>query len=113
MSKLIMTILILGLGITQGFCQTGESGTAFAEKVANRMRDSLSLSAIQRDSIYAINVRLMQESQAARTKNLPPEELQTELQLIESTRDRLYKAILGQEKYLLYKPRKLALVFAN
>ena len=113
MFKLTMIIFFLSLGVTQSFCQTGGSGTAFAEKVANRMRDSLSLSSIQRDSIYAINLRLMQESQAARAKNLPPDELQAELQLIERSRDKLYKAVLGQDKFLLYKPRKYALVFAD
>ncbi|PZR28926.1 MAG: hypothetical protein DI535_04200 [Citrobacter freundii] len=99
--------------MNQAYSQTNEPVIPFAEKVANRMRDSLSLSSIQRDSVYAINVRLMQESQDTRAKNLPPVELQTELQLIEGSRDRLYRQVLGQEKFLLYKPRKFALVFAN
>lgn len=113
MLRAILVILFFVSGTNLVFSQSGPSGSAFAEKVANRLRDSLGLSSVQRDSIYAINVRLLERSQAVRARNLSQGETQVALQLIENSRDSLYKRVIGTEKFLLYKPKKIALVFSH
>lgn len=94
-----------------GNAQSGNTD-AVAQALALRMRDSLQLSNGQKDSIYAINVQLNELSTAVRAQG-QPDSLQSRLQRIEYTRDPLYRAVLGIDKFLLYKRKKVALLTGN
>ncbi len=91
--------------------QTGNPDPA-AQELTQRMRDSLQLSNGQKDSIYAINVQLNELSTAVRAQG-QPDSLQVRLQRIEYTRDPLYLPVLGIDKFLLYKRKKVALLTGN
>ncbi|WP_199119243.1 hypothetical protein [Pedobacter sp. ASV28] len=91
--------------------QTG-SPDAAAQALTQRMRDTLQLRNGQRDSIYAINVHLNELSSAVRAQG-QPDSLQPRLQRIEYTRDPLYLPVLGIDKFLLYKRKKVALLTGN
>ena len=84
--------------------------TAVADRIAQRMKDSLSLSAGQKDSIYAVNIRLHNQKALLRQQYTSIDSLEYHTQLVERTRDSLYMRVLGDEKYLLYKSKKRNLI---
>ena len=85
-----------------------------AGHIAQKMKDSLALTTVQKDSIYAINLRLLQYKTTVRqqygTDSLL---LQQHLQHTEWLRDSLYRPILGEELYPLYKIKRRTLLTGN
>jgi hypothetical protein len=83
-------------------------------RIAQKLQDSLGLSTAQRDSIYAINIRLQHQKTQVRSQYTGTDSLQYHIQRIENTRDSLYKRIIADEgKYNLYKQKKRYLVSNN
>jgi len=105
--SLILLVLICCISVAKA--QTG-SGAEVAARIADRMKDSLLLSTVQRDSVYAINLRLHTQKMAARQQYTEMEALRQAIQQVENTRDGLYRPVLGEEKYQLYKQKKSALI---
>ena len=89
--------------------QTGP-GVEVASRIADRMKDSLLLSNLQRDSVYAINLKLHTQKMAARQQYAEPEALRQAIQAVENARDSLYRPVLGEEKFLLYQQKKRNLI---
>ena len=83
-----------------------------AHKIAKKIKDSLDLSAQQRQQIYQVNMNLHDQKQTV-WQNSPQDSLQVRVQRIEKTRDMLYMPILGTEKYQLYLQKKKTLVGNN
>ncbi len=81
-----------------------------AEKIADAMKDSLNLNKKQRDEIYTINMDLYNKKTIARKASTDRAIVGKELQRIENTRDSLYKKILAEKEYDLYKQEKRNLV---
>ncbi len=81
-----------------------------AEKMADAMKDSLNLNKKQRDDIYAINMQLHDEKVKARKQSTNRAVVGKELQRIENTRDHLYKQVLKENEYALYKQKKRNLI---
>lgn len=110
MKKLFIVLLTIAIA-------TGSQAQTVAEDIAGRiakkMKDSLSLNETQRQQVYDINMRLTSQKQAARAASTDRDIVGKELQRIENTRDGLYQPVLGEEKYLLYKQKKKALVSAD
>lgn len=109
--KALHLFIFLGLS----FCVVAQQGPGEqrAETTALRMRDSLALDASQKDSILAINLRLLEQGRQARSSITDLSLLTTELQRIENQRDGLYRVVLGVDKYVLYKQKKRSLIAAN
>ncbi len=80
-----------------------------AEKIAARLKDSLQLTVSQKNAIYQVNLDLHQQKLAARELH-PGDSLTHHIQQIENSRDSLYRPILGEEKYPLYRSNKRRLV---
>lgn len=113
MKKICLLLLVLSVcGIEKTSAQSSIQ-TALAERIAVRLRDSLSLSSAQKDSIYTINMLISNQKNALRSTYQDAETLQFHTQRVEHTRDSLYRPILGEEKYLLYRQKKNNLVNNN
>lgn len=81
-------------------------------RIAARMRDSLSLTNGQHDSIYSANMLLHAMKDSVR-KNFGSELWQQKIQLIENKRDSLYRIVLTPQQYELYRVRKRNIISAN
>ena len=90
--------------------QTADSADLLAEKIANRMRDSLGLTVSIRDSIFVINKQINSEKKEKMTSSGDYETVRKQIQQIENKRDSLYQAVLPTEKFLLYKQKKALLI---
>jgi ABC-type transport system involved in cytochrome bd biosynthesis fused ATPase/permease subunit len=112
MKRLILSVIVLLAGICAK-AQIQTTASELAEKIAQRMKDSLSLSTEQKNGIYTINMQLHTQKQNYRQQYSNIDSLQYYIQRVESTRDSLYKIIIGQELYLQYKSRKRNLVRNN
>lgn len=110
-SLLAITLLLISSTVLQA--QQGGIYPSPSEHIANKLKDSLNLSASQRDSLFVINNYLQNQKQQARLQHPSADSVQYYLQRIENTRDSLYRPVLGSEKYLLYKQKKRYLISAN
>lgn len=81
-------------------------------RIADRLKDTLTLTTVQRDSIYQVNQKLALQKATVR-QTVTGDSLRVRIQKIENTRDSLYKPILGDEKYLRYKSKKVTLLNNN
>jgi hypothetical protein len=101
---------------TNGNAAQSTNGNAaqIAQKIAKKMKDSLSLTGNQKSKIYDVNMRLHNKKQIARNETVNnPVLLATKIQNIEKTRDSLYKPILTVPQFDLYKIKKRNLVNNN
>jgi type IV pilus biogenesis protein CpaD/CtpE len=105
-------ILLFLLMIPFSICIVAQQSPAeqVASRIAQKMKDSLVLTETQREQVYNVNIQLSNQKQAARASATDPDELGRQLQQIENTRDGLYQPILGEEKFMLYKQKKMNLV---
>lgn len=107
--KKYIIMLVLAWSIQPANAQT-DASMQIAIKIADRMRDSLALNASQRESLYTINMQLAAQKDAARQASTDRQIVGRQLQRIENTRDSLFRPVLGEEKYLLYKQKKKSLI---
>jgi len=114
--KLFLSVLLL-LAFESSNAQQSNSNNnqavVLAQKMAKKMKDSLELSAQQRQQLYQVNMNLNDQKQAIRQQNPSPDSLQVKIQKVERTRDSLYLPILGTEKYQLYLQKKKNLISNN
>lgn len=88
--------------------------TDLSTRIAQKMKDTLGLNTTQRDSLYAVNMRLQHQKTQLRSQYTAMDSLQYHFQRVENTRDSLYKRIIADEnKYNLYKQKKRSLVSNN
>jgi hypothetical protein len=107
----ILFVLLMG-----GFSHLSTAQTpaeSIASKIADKMKDSLSLTQAVRDQIYTINMNLHAQKMNSRAVYLDPSDLRPQLQKIENTRDSLYRTVLSAEKFQLYQQKKRSLVNNN
>lgn len=88
------------------------SPTKFAEKIAQKMQDSLVLTSDQKAQVYNINMLLHTEKMDVRQK-YPKDSVRYYLQKVENTRDSLYHNVLADDKFTLYRQKKVMLVNNN
>jgi hypothetical protein len=93
---------------------TSANAVQLADKIATKMKDSLGLTAAQKNQIYDVNMQLHNDKQDARTQHAGnPQQIATAIQNIEKTRDSLYQPILTIAQYNEYKLKKKNLVSNN
>lgn len=90
--------------------QQQEAAIGVASKIADRMRDSLSLTTDQRNGIYQANLWIHQQKLGVRTQYSSTDSLRTQIQRIENKRDSVYYLVLPMEKYEAYLIRKVELI---
>lgn len=105
-------VILFSLFCVYGYCQQRLTSEAFAQKIAERLKDSLNLDAKQKAKIFNVNMQLYNLKMQAR-KEYTGNELAKKIQSIENSRDSLYKAILPEDKYLLYRQNKKVLISNN
>ena len=81
-----------------------------SQKIAQKMQDSLLLNAQQKDQIYAINMQLHEQKAIVYQQYSSSDLLTYYIQKVENTRDSLYRQVLTETKYQLYKLKKTNLV---
>lgn len=107
-------LLSISLVFASLLCYAQSPGEQLAERVAKKIKDTLSLTETQRSEIYSINIQLYQQKQEVFLKHKSAaDSLKFHIQRIENTRDTLYSTVLSQEKYLIYKQKKITLLFDN
>ncbi len=87
--------------------------TQLANKIAQKMKDSLNLTDQQKKSLKDINMSLHNLKQQAWKQHPMSDSLRIFLQRAENKRDTLYSAVLTHQQYLLYKQKKRYLVNNN
>ncbi len=109
MKNIIFVLTALFFSVT--LLQAQETPAAqLAHRIADKMKDSLQLTNQQQAKIFTINMDLQKEKEKARKKSPDRAVIGKELQQIENSRDNLYKAILTEQQFTLYKQKKRSLV---
>lgn len=108
----VLALLLIAFG---GKASSQNSTPAFiAGKIAEKLRDTLALTDVQKDRVFAVNMQIYNCKRAARAQySIDDAQLQVKIQEAENTRDSLYKEILTNTQYLLYKRKKPGLVNNN
>lgn len=81
-----------------------------ADRIATRMKDTLDLSIEQKNLLYTINMNLHERKLLVRQQFASSDSLTNKLQKVEASRDSLYRRVLPEEKYLLYRDKKRVLI---
>ena len=81
-----------------------------ANKIAQKMKDSLSLTEEQRIALVTINMQINQSKAAVWQQYSTDSLIQVNLQLIENTRDSLYLPVLTTQQHQLYLFKKRTLL---
>jgi hypothetical protein len=112
MYKIFVFAFLLTVTINTALGQTGNqnAGTQLANHIADKMRDSLSLTSAQRDQVFSINMDLHTRKMAARSGTQDRDSLSKLFQQIEKKRDSLYGTMLTEQQLLLYKQKKRNLI---
>lgn len=108
-----MKVLLIILVIICSYAVRGQEASSadlLAEKIANRMRDSLDLSGSVRDSIVTINKQINSAKKEKMVAGGVYDDIRKQIQQIENRRDSLYQVILSADKFLLYKQKKSMLI---
>ena len=84
-----------------------------AKKIADKMKDSLALTEQQRNSIFDINMQIHNQKMEKRKQYANDPLLGNQLQKVENTRDSLYRAVLPEDKFILYKKKRTNIVNNN
>ena len=118
MYKLFILLTVLLFGAMHSNAQkvspdASNNASALAGKIADKMRDSLQLSATQRAQINDINLQLSNQKQAVRSQSTDRNIVMASIQKIEGSRDSLYKSVLTESQFNLYRQKKRNLVSAN
>jgi len=114
MKKIIILVAIFGYTfLYQAKAQENLIALKFADDIAQKMADSLLLSSEQKMQIYNINMDLYKQKKQLRESKPQPATLEFDLQQIENKRDSLYKVVLLEEKFKLYKLKKCVLFIVD
>lgn len=110
MKKLIFPFaLMVCLQTVQAQNQPGE---VVAARVADRLRDSLNLTKVQRDSVYNVHIYLHRQKKLV-FESFSDDAVEGKLQQVENSRDSLYQHILSAQQYRQYRQKKRTLISAN
>lgn len=107
--RIIFLLLVLTACCFSSYSQQNE----VAQKIAQKMKDSLSLTTSQQQQLYAINIQLHEQKMTARQQGGNPNVIGVNIQRIENSRDSLYKPVLTDQQFVLYRQKKKYLISNN
>lgn len=116
MKYTVVLLLVLCLSLAtkaQSISDVPAPAVAIANKIADKLKDSLNLSQPQRAKVFAINIQLFNEKRDARASSQDPAVVGRRIQLVENRRDSLYAQVLSEKQKLNYKEKKKNLVNNN
>ena len=108
-----MIISFLVLLVAANNVNAQSASEQIADKIAQKMKDSLSLSTQQKTQLYTINIQLSDQKASVRQQYTGTDSLRIKMQRVENSRDSLYRPVLGEEKFILYRQKKRNLVNNN
>ncbi len=110
--KLVLTLLAI---IAFRYIVPAQSAGAaqLANHIAQKMKDTLSLTQEQKSQIYSINLQIHSLKMEVRQQYNNPDTIRVRTQRVESSRDSLYRPVLNQPQYQLYLQKKRYLISAN
>jgi hypothetical protein len=97
---------------TMAYAQQSQE-VAVADRIAQKMKDSLNLSKQQKEELYAVNLRLHAGKMKLREQYRAWDSLSKKTQRVENTRDSLYRFILTAQQFEAYRLKKRSLVSAD
>jgi len=108
-------IILFFLLLTAASSKSQNVQDSLAYKIAERMKDSLSLSDLQKAKLYIINMQLNKDKAATRNLSVNGDYnyMRKQMQAIENTRDSIYSQVLTNEQLRVYKQNKNKLVHNN
>lgn len=109
--KYILSLSILA--VITVTCKAQSVSDQLADKLAKKMRDSLSLTNRQYEELQVINKQLSEDKSQLWLKYNTQDSLRVYLQKIENKRDSLYSIPLTPQQYSIYKQRKRTLLNNN
>lgn len=110
MKRSLMILAAMALYFSASSQTTAES---IAAKIAQKMKDSLSLSETQKSQLYSINMEITTQKAAMRQQYAGSDLLAVKIQQEENKRDSLYRPVLTEQQYLLYRQKKRYLINNN
>jgi len=84
-----------------------------ANRMAQKMKDSLSLTDTQQQQVYQVNLQLHLLKMSRRQQYAGTDSLRYHIQRVENMRDSLYRIIISDEKYQLYLEKKRNIINNN
>lgn len=115
MKNILILLVAIASFNNKSWAQTQPSVAAqeVANKIAQKMKDSLNLTDTQKNQLYEANISLYQQKFSVRQQYSNMDSLRIKTQRIENTRDSLYSNILPVSKYQQYLQRKQQLISIN
>lgn len=111
--KLLLTLFVFLAIRTAVTAQGSGPGTQIANRIADKMKDTLGLTQQKRNQVFAVNMHLHNRKMIVRQQTTNPDSLQARLQRVEKKRDSMYQRILPPPKYQLYLQKKRNLISSN
>lgn len=111
--KSSMTTLILAIVIAGAANAQSSPAVDLANKIADKMKDTLGLSQGQRSQIFAVNIHLYDQKKGVLQRFQNRDSISRRLQMIENTRDSLYNEKLTPAQFQVYREKKRHLVNNN
>lgn len=112
MNKIFLLLIYFSMSSHFGYGQPTNAMTV-ANKIADKMKDSLGLTQQKRQRIFVVNIQLMNQKARERKQSLNREAIRMSLQNIENKRDSLYKPFLNPVQFATYLQKKKNLVGNN
>lgn len=107
--KNILVIMICMMGSVSAKAQTNPAAE-LANKTAQKMSDTLGLSAAQQSGVYNLNMQLHNQKMLMRQQFAGDSILREKIQAVENRRDSLYMTVLTAQQFNVYRQKKRALL---
>jgi hypothetical protein len=111
MKKIFFVAFLVVLGYFSPKAQS--VADSIAHRIANRMKDFLSLNSVQAANLFTVNMSLHNQKLGIRSIYQNGDSVRFHLQRIENTRDSLYSSVLSAQQMLLYQEKKATLISNN
>lgn len=108
--------IITAFAISTGcIAQTSNTSQQLAWRQAQKMKDSVGISSIAQQQIYAKNLQIVNNKQLARTQFASDSaQMRIKIQFYENQRDSLYHTIItSEQQFQLYKSKKRNILSNN
>lgn len=114
MKKQLLLFTFALIGATAIKAQgTASNAAGLAAKIADKLKDSLNLSVLQRNQLYDVNLQISDAKSAVRGQYVNRDSVRFKTQRIENARDSLYRSVFTAVQFDLYKQKKRLLVTAD
>lgn len=113
MKKYFNILMLISCIMVSNMLIAQTPGSQLSNKISQKMKDTLSLTEQQRLTIYNLNMQIFNAKQTVRQAHAGSDSIGYFIQRIENKRDSLYKTVLTEDKFLLYRQKKRNLLNNN